>query len=306
MLFACSEYRLHPCLHYNNLYLEYAFGTTPSITRSDIMATATETPVSHGPSRSERLNTEDFDTASIRSAAPSYISELPPHYSGATPPAYTPLVPSPPYEPAPPAPAVRSPPPAPPPLLPPLPSPPIIGAFSIGAGLPQSPRHRHLHHHQHGRRRSEAPDLSSSPFRMSAWSSPPPSSSSAGLYQRVASRRVSSSSASAAEDAVRAALDRVNAAAAAAAAAHQRAERDRFRPLEDPYLVGEEAAAQARRQRLAAQRDNGDEILVRENQRWDWLLGQMKDSEERERHWTSFRRNLESGGRRKLTRRMGR
>ena len=43
-----------------------------------------------------------------------------------------------------------------------------------------------------------------------------------------------------------------------------------MRPLEDPYLVGEEAAAQARRERLA--RETGDDILVREDQQWDWLL----------------------------------
>lgn len=47
----------------------------------------------------------------------------------------------------------------------------------------------------------------------------------------------------------------------------------KLRPLEDPYLVGEEAARRARAQRLA--RENGDEILIRENQRWDWLLGEF-------------------------------
>ena len=45
----------------------------------------------------------------------------------------------------------------------------------------------------------------------------------------------------------------------------------RLRPLEDPHLVGEEAAARARRARLA--RENGDEILIREDRRWDWFLG---------------------------------
>lgn len=43
-----------------------------------------------------------------------------------------------------------------------------------------------------------------------------------------------------------------------------------LRPLEDPYLVGERAAAQARRERL--NRENGDDILIREDQQWDWLL----------------------------------
>lgn len=48
-------------------------------------------------------------------------------------------------------------------------------------------------------------------------------------------------------------------------------EADRVRPLEDPYLVGEEAAARARRERLA--RENGDDVLQREDRRWDWFLG---------------------------------
>lgn len=49
------------------------------------------------------------------------------------------------------------------------------------------------------------------------------------------------------------------------------AEEGASRPLEDPYLVGEQAAAQARRERLL--RENGDDILIREDQQWDWLLG---------------------------------
>jgi hypothetical protein len=53
-------------------------------------------------------------------------------------------------------------------------------------------------------------------------------------------------------------------------------ERNRFRPLEDPYLVGEEAAARARRERLA--RESGDDILIREDRRWDWFLGKLSYS----------------------------
>lgn len=45
----------------------------------------------------------------------------------------------------------------------------------------------------------------------------------------------------------------------------------RVRPLEDPYLVGEVAAARARRERLA--RENGDDVLHSEDRRWDWFLG---------------------------------
>ena len=45
------------------------------------------------------------------------------------------------------------------------------------------------------------------------------------------------------------------------------------RPLEDPVLVGEVAAAQARRDRIA--RETGEDILIREDQQWDWLLGKQ-------------------------------
>lgn len=45
------------------------------------------------------------------------------------------------------------------------------------------------------------------------------------------------------------------------------------RPLEDPHLVGEEAAAQARRTRLA--RERGNDILVQEDRQWNWFLGML-------------------------------
>jgi hypothetical protein len=37
--------------------------------------------------------------------------------------------------------------------------------------------------------------------------------------------------------------------------------------------VGEQAAAQARRDRLS--RENGDDILIREDKQWDWLLSEF-------------------------------
>jgi hypothetical protein len=55
-------------------------------------------------------------------------------------------------------------------------------------------------------------------------------------------------------------------------------ERDRYegsgrvRPAEDEELVGREAAEEARRERLGAW---GREVLVREDRRWDWLLGEF-------------------------------
>lgn len=46
------------------------------------------------------------------------------------------------------------------------------------------------------------------------------------------------------------------------------------RPLEDPYLVGEVAAARARQERIA--RESGDDILLREDRQWDWFLGEIR------------------------------
>lgn len=64
----------------------------------------------------------------------------------------------------------------------------------------------------------------------------------------------------------------------------------RLRPLEDPELVGEEAADRARRDRL---RREGDEVLIREDKRWDWMLAQMNDWEVREKSWKKFRETSE-------------
>ena len=64
----------------------------------------------------------------------------------------------------------------------------------------------------------------------------------------------------------------------------------RLRPLEDPELVGEDAADRARRDRL---RREGDEVLLREDRRWDWMLAQMEDWEVREKSWGQFRRTAE-------------
>lgn len=119
-------------------------------------------------------------------------------------------------------------------------------------------------------------------------------------YQRVAHRRVSAANGShwgGVESALRSAVQRMNAVAAA-----DDADPYKVRPLEDPYLVGEEAAAKARSERLA--RQNGDDVLIREDRHWDWFLGQTRDVEERERGWNSFRTNIESRGR--LARRFGR
>lgn len=76
-------------------------------------------------------------------------------------------------------------------------------------------------------------------------------------------------------------------------------DRAMLRPLEDPYLVGEEAAAQARRERIA--RETSSDVLQREDRHWDWLIAQMKGWEEQERSWARLRRRSDVPQRRGLT-----
>ncbi|KAI2605223.1 uncharacterized protein GGS25DRAFT_421466 [Hypoxylon fragiforme] len=295
---------------------------------------AAEAAIHNGPSRIERLSPEDFETASVRSAAPSYISDAPSYHSTIPPnesvPAYTPRDQHAPPSSMPPPPRYASSssysmlnPSAPSPSPTPIP---MTSTFAPGAGLPRIPSPR--------RRGGGGGGISSSSiaavpqlnhFSIPSWSSMN-SNPTARLYQRVAHRRVSaavnggrhshnsswgsssssSSSSGAGSGVATAMIDRMNAVAAAAAAADDDdADPDMVRrPLEDPYLVGEEAAAKARRERLARQKKPGEDVLYREEQRWDWLLGQMKDWDERDRSWTSFGSPVESRGR--LARRFGR
>lgn len=103
------------------------------------------------------------------------------------------------------------------------------------------------------------------------------------------------------------------------------------RPLEDPYLVGERAAAEAKRERLARERAD---ILLREDEHLLWLfstyylampgyqlhcklmrtllivvcahpLEQMPGQQERERSWSNFRREMEFRQRRSTLQRLG-
>ncbi|KAF2684359.1 hypothetical protein K458DRAFT_250333, partial [Lentithecium fluviatile CBS 122367] len=62
-------------------------------------------------------------------------------------------------------------------------------------------------------------------------------------------------------------------------------------PLEDPYLVGEEAARRARAQRVYREMClRGEETRIYESRSWDFMWGQMSDWEERQRNWSTFRR----------------
>lgn len=103
-------------------------------------------------------------------------------------------------------------------------------------------------------------------FRIPSWST----ITANPTYHRVALRRVAAASRDTRIDGIRRImLDRIE----------EEEQRNRIRPLEDPHLVGEAAAAQARRERLA--RQNGDDILIRENRRWDFFLGELSARQKR-------------------------
>ncbi|MCJ1370625.1 hypothetical protein MMC20_001838 [Loxospora ochrophaea] len=74
-------------------------------------------------------------------------------------------------------------------------------------------------------------------------------------------------------------------------------------PLEDPDLVGAEAAERAKTRRLYIARCNDEEALRQENKTWDFMLAQMADWKEREKSWDKFRRDV--GNSRLLGRRIG-
>ncbi|OBT81900.1 hypothetical protein VE02_09287 [Pseudogymnoascus sp. 03VT05] len=76
----------------------------------------------------------------------------------------------------------------------------------------------------------------------------------------------------------------------------------RVRPEEDGELVGEEAAGEARRERL---RREGVEVLEREDRRWEWLLAQMNDWDERERSWKMFKEKKQRTKTERVARRLG-
>ena len=81
-------------------------------------------------------------------------------------------------------------------------------------------------------------------------------------------------------------------------------ERERsIRTIEDPHLVGNVAAEEARQERL--RRENGWDVLEAEDKRWDWLLAQMSDWEERDKSWKNFREEVQGGKRHKLAKRLG-
>lgn len=104
-------------------------------------------------------------------------------------------------------------------------------------------------------------------FRLPTWSAS--NAPAARHYRNVAERRITSGRYAASSEPVAQTSSERN-------ADDQPETRPEARPLEDPYLVGEVAAAQARRDRLL--RETGDDILLREDRQWDWLLGSYESS----------------------------
>ncbi|KUI69158.1 hypothetical protein VM1G_04871 [Cytospora mali] len=230
---------------------------------------------------------EDFETASIRSAAPSYISEAPSYHT-----TVSTTEPIPPY------------------------SPPDHNTASANGGPTQSGPGSRTHsllpsHTAHiptpglppipPAARHSTTDLPSlGAFRIPSWSTV----NTNPTYHRVANRRAQaamSSSEGLLRNATRI-LERVNEEIASGSVTPD--SDGRVRPLEDPYLVGEVAAARARRERLA--KENGDDVLHSEDRRWDWFLAQTKDWEERNVSWKQFRRDMQqTSSRGRLARRIG-
>ncbi|KAJ4291718.1 hypothetical protein N0V90_009613 [Kalmusia sp. IMI 367209] len=77
-------------------------------------------------------------------------------------------------------------------------------------------------------------------------------------------------------------------------------------PLEDPYLVGEEAAGRARRSRVYREMCmRGEETARHESRSWDFMFGQMSDWDERNKSWNNFRSNVKRSKGMGLGRRLG-
>ncbi|KAK3371987.1 hypothetical protein B0H63DRAFT_285290 [Podospora didyma] len=216
-----------------------------------------DTAPPYAPAVIETISHEDFETASIRSAAPSYTSDAPSYHS--TVPHNSDPVP--PYSPPARSEATSG------------AAPTFQGSLLSIPGLSQpqpaasgAPRQQGLPPVPTGPIRAE-PTLGQ--FRIPSWSTIS-ANPTARHYHNVAMRRMSAANTNAtnAERLGRIMLDRI-----------EEEERNRIRPLEDPHLVGEEAAARARQERLA--RENGDEILIREDRRWDWFLSELSSRQSR-------------------------
>jgi len=162
-----------------------------------------------------------------------------------------------------------------------LPSPRPDDAPTVG--LPPIPAAPHL-------RRPEDALPALSAFRIPTWSNVS-RNPTARHYHSVALRRAAAATSTTAAPGTAGHHPTATAAAASATAAYLKrailldrisedeGERRRgFRPLEDPHLVGEEAARRARAQRIAREGGATESVLIREDQRWSWFLGESRAS----------------------------
>ncbi len=181
------------------------------------------------------LATQEAETASIRSAAPSYISDALTYVS---------TIPS-----------------------------PATSASSRTNSLRSSyqsslspPYFRNPNLHP---RANSTPSLDA--FRMPAWSRTQASNPTARHYHSVAIRRASALTIQEQSTLLVAALNGEDGIAQIKKRMEDEEREREMRTNEDPYLVGEEAAEANRQERL--KRENGWNVLEKEDKRWDWLLG---------------------------------
>jgi hypothetical protein len=219
----------------------------------------------------------DPDAVSVHSAAPSYLSDTPTYTSYRTP---------------------RS-------LLPPL------SPDQQVRGLPAAQYAPGYQSRAHG----STLDINNYNLNVGSWSTSRTSANSR-QYEAVARRRANQvtnttsilNSLSAVPPTIASGSNtssfspRASATQLSAYPVHQAAEP--LNPLEDPYLVGEEAARKARQQRVYRQMClRGKETAKVENRSWDFMWTQMSDWEEREKSWTNFRHRV--GQTKLLGRRLG-
>ncbi|GAO17766.1 hypothetical protein UVI_02006380 [Ustilaginoidea virens] len=208
-----------------------------------------------GPASAPRYSAEDFETSSIRSAAPSYgeipqaqlieadLSDVPSYHTLP----YNQNEVIPPYSPPPPRTAT------------------LVSSASPPLFAPGRQRSSTALHHSVGLPPlppvASPNTMSIHNFHLPTWSAN--NGPAARHYRNVAERRITSGRYAASPEP----MARPN---ATERASEQPDDDTEMRPLEDPFLVGEVAAAQARQERLLRE---GDDILVREDRQWDWLLG---------------------------------
>lgn len=225
----------------------------------------------------------DPDAVSIRSAAPSYVSEAPTYTSRHA---------------SNPAPTPRS-------LLPPL------SPNQQPGGLPAAEYAAGFENLRHN---GSMLDLGRHSFAAPNWSSTRTSHNSR-QYEAVARRRANTASQTANTTAM---LNSLSASPPSTTNASPNASStnvnaypvtvgsssDPVSPLEDPYLVGEEAARRARAQRVYREMClRGEEVARHESRSWEFMIVQMGDWEERGQSWKNYRKRV--GQTKLLGRRLG-